>query len=379
MPITEVPNSPAPVQDPESPKDQAKHGSEPDSGLRRNSSDYGDLGTDELVQRINELEDERRAARIREGIWVAVLVHAAVLLLWVFGPRYLWKVPVVVNPTDKLRQQRQLSYLELPPDVLKQIKPKNPAALSDKNRVQSSPHPTIDKKTLEQLQAMKRAGPPTPQPQQQAQQTPQPQHLFDNILFQPKKHKIFWQDGDEYAFLKKIAEYAPYAAGDIIRVKETFWQVGKHVQSHPEDDEWNIWNGWDIYHYNVEGLPTVQAMNDWGVEVGGSGNGRFIPYKGSLYWRKMSSTQMPLEAARLYFKVSGETYVKRVQDFEPSEMRLIGLEIPPLMQEAYNLEALIGPDSMRVEEILFFEYIGESAWNQNDHYWIFPIERISKP
>ena len=175
MPITEVPNSPAPVQDPESPKDQAKHGSEPDSGLRRNSSDYGDLGTDELVQRINELEDERRAARIREGIWVALLVHAAVLLLWVFGPRYLWKVPVVVNPTDKLRQQRQLSYLELPPDVLKQIKPKNPAALSDKNRVQSSPHPTIDKKTLEQLQAMKRAGPPTPQPQQQAQQTPQPQ------------------------------------------------------------------------------------------------------------------------------------------------------------------------------------------------------------
>ena len=174
MPITEVPNPPSPVQDPRSKNDQSPD-EQTASPVRRSSSDYGDLGTDELVQRINELEDERRAARIREGIWVALLLHAAVLLLWVFGPRYLWKVPVVVNPADKLRQQRQLSYMELPPDALKQIKPKNPAALSDKNRVQSSPHPTIDKKTLEQLQAMKRAGPPAPTPQEQAKQTPAPQ------------------------------------------------------------------------------------------------------------------------------------------------------------------------------------------------------------
>jgi outer membrane biosynthesis protein TonB len=142
---------------------------------RRNNSDYGDLGTDPLVQRINELEDERRAARIREGIWVALLLHAALLLLWAFGPRYLLHQPRVISPSEALKDRKDLAYLDLPPDALKQLKPKKPAAVSDKDRQQSTAHPTLDKKTLQQLQAMKKAGPPTPQPaQQQAQQAPAP-------------------------------------------------------------------------------------------------------------------------------------------------------------------------------------------------------------
>ncbi len=167
MPITEVPSNPPPVKEPETnPWDT------PGQSERPNHSDYGDLGTDELVQRINELEDERRAARIREGIWIALLLHAVVVLLWIFGPRYLWHEPVVISPVER---HNDLSYLTLPPDALKQIRPKNPAALSDKNRVQSSPHPTIDKKTMEQLQAMRRAGPPTAQPPKQQQASPAPQ------------------------------------------------------------------------------------------------------------------------------------------------------------------------------------------------------------
>jgi outer membrane biosynthesis protein TonB len=142
----------------------------------RNNASYGDLGTDELVQRINELEDERRAARIREGIWVALLLHAAVLLLWAFGPRYIFHQTRVVSPADALKDRKDLTYLDLPPDAVQRLKPKNPTVLSDKDRVQSSAHPTLDKKTLAQLQAMKPAGPPAPvpdnAPQQQAQVQP---------------------------------------------------------------------------------------------------------------------------------------------------------------------------------------------------------------
>jgi TonB family protein len=170
MPITELPNNPPPVREPET---------GPGLPPPRNNSDYGDLGTDELVQRINELEDERRAARIREGIWVALLVHAIFVLLWVYGPRYVWHEPVVVNPAEKFEKPDQLAYLHMPPDVVPPIKPKHPQALSDKNRVQSSPNPVPDQKTLEQLQAMRRAGSPAPQaqaPQQQKQaQAPPPQ------------------------------------------------------------------------------------------------------------------------------------------------------------------------------------------------------------
>jgi outer membrane biosynthesis protein TonB len=175
MPITEVPNRPPP------PKTDGGTSAEqtPESGLgllpRPGSGDYIDLGTDGLVQRISELEDERRAARIREGIWVALLLHAAFLLLWAFGPRYLFHQPRVVSPAEALKDRKDLTYLDLPPDALKQLKPKNPAAISDKDRQQSTAHPTLDKKTLEQLQAMRRAGPPTPQPPAQQQQAPTPQ------------------------------------------------------------------------------------------------------------------------------------------------------------------------------------------------------------
>lgn len=182
MPITEVPNNPPPAQKPGVADDSAgdENAERPlstSSGLPplRNDSDYGDLGTDELVQRINELEDERRAARIREGIWVALLFHAAILLLWAFGPRYIFHEPRVISPSEALKDRKDLTYLDLPPDALKQIKPKNPKVMSDKDRVQSSQHPTIDKKTLQQLQAMRRAGPPTPQPPAQPKQEPQQQ------------------------------------------------------------------------------------------------------------------------------------------------------------------------------------------------------------
>ncbi len=74
----------------------------------------------------------------------------------------------------------------MPKDVAKNLhKPTN--VMSDKDRTQQTTHPTLDKKTLEQLEAMRRAGAPeppaaapAPQPQQQqaapqqAQQQPLP-------------------------------------------------------------------------------------------------------------------------------------------------------------------------------------------------------------
>jgi outer membrane biosynthesis protein TonB len=154
MPITEVPNSPPPVKDPQ-----------PDYELegRRNTSDYGDLGTDELVQRINELEDERRAARIREGIWIALLVHAVAVLLWIFGPRYIWHEPVVVNPA--LKGNKDFTYFSMPADALRQPRARSSAPLV---------HPHVDQKTLEHFQAQRKAAPAPQAPMAPQQKTPLP-------------------------------------------------------------------------------------------------------------------------------------------------------------------------------------------------------------
>ena len=169
MAITEVPTPPsAPTEPPSGPK------------FRRRSARYDELGADELLHLIDNLEDERSRARVREGIYVSLLAHVLVFLFILFGPRYILHQPKVISPFDVLKQRQQdLTYLNLPPDALKKLKPHQPQALSDKDRVAQSQHPTLDRKTLEQLQAMRRAGPPAPRPapvspQQQAP-APQPQ------------------------------------------------------------------------------------------------------------------------------------------------------------------------------------------------------------
>ena len=215
MPITEVPSSPPP---------NAEQTPDPNAGLppRRNTSDYGDLGTDELVQRISELEDERRAARIREGIWVALLLHAIVVLVWIFGPHYIWHEPVVVTP--KLKSSETLTYM--PPRSTP-----HPAPV----------HPSIDSKTLQRLQAMRHAAPATPQaptapqtpaapqktapqPAQQAQSQPPPppQQLTPTPApqeprQQPQPQTPPQQQPQPQAAPSKNPFQTPSTAGDMIR------------------------------------------------------------------------------------------------------------------------------------------------------------------
>src|ERR1700735_4992635 len=169
MAITEVPPpQSAPPEPPVGPKFR-----------RKSSTRYEGMEADELLHLIDNLEDERSRARVREGIYISLLAHVLIFLWILFGPRYILHRPKIVSPFDVLtdRQKKEMTYLSLPPDALKNIQPKNPKALSDKNRVAESRHPTLDKKTLEQLQAMRRAGPPvpTPAPQPSAPEQTAPQ------------------------------------------------------------------------------------------------------------------------------------------------------------------------------------------------------------
>jgi outer membrane biosynthesis protein TonB len=104
-----------------------------------------DYDTHELLQTISELEDERRWARLREGIWIAILVHLVLLSSITWIPRYIFKVPPVVDPFDAIKQRKDLSYLDLPPDALKNIQPKVPP------RPKLEKPPQVDKKTLEAM------------------------------------------------------------------------------------------------------------------------------------------------------------------------------------------------------------------------------------
>jgi hypothetical protein len=119
-------------------------------------SRWVDYNTHELLEMISDLEDERRWARLREGFWIAILLHLALISALTWIPRYIFKVPPVIDPFNAINQRKDLTYLDLPPDALRQIQPKPVIKTVPQKPV------VIDKKTLDD---MNRMSPPAPEPE----------------------------------------------------------------------------------------------------------------------------------------------------------------------------------------------------------------------
>jgi outer membrane biosynthesis protein TonB len=138
---------------------------------------------------VSQLKDDLARSRLREAFWMSVTAHLLIAILLVVGPKYLpgYRKGVALISAADLMRSRQVTFLELPPDLEKNIAPPKTNILSDKNRIAQSRNPVIDKKTLEQLRDMRRAGAPgapsapaqaspavPAQPQQMAQAQPSP-------------------------------------------------------------------------------------------------------------------------------------------------------------------------------------------------------------
>ena len=179
MPISETPT---PVNEPNEPtgtaaeagytaatppSEEKSSAAEPALPIRSQSR-WVDYDTHELLEMISELEDERRWARLREGIWLAVLIHILVLSAITWIPRYVFKVPPVIDPFDAIKQRKDLTYLDLPPDALRQLQPKV--------KVKPVPEkkPQIDKQTLEAMNKPEAPPPPAPAEQPKLEAPPQP-------------------------------------------------------------------------------------------------------------------------------------------------------------------------------------------------------------
>ena len=128
-------------------------------------SRYAEYDHTDLLHVIDELEGSRNWVSLREKLWIALVIHMLVAWYLLYGPKYIYHVRVVDPSVIMKQRQKELTYLDLPPDAMKPVKPKAQAPLSDKDRVAQAPKPTLDRKTLEELEAMKRAGPPEPAPQ----------------------------------------------------------------------------------------------------------------------------------------------------------------------------------------------------------------------
>ena len=169
MPISEAPEhvdepsglsepSPQPASpEPGSPVSELRPADpEPSAGPRVvRGSRWVDYDTHELLEMISDLEDERRWARLREGLWIAILIHLALLSALTWIPKYIFKVPQVVDRNKSL-EHKDFTYLDSPPDIPRQAQAK----------VKITPVPEkpamVDKQTLEALN--RATPPPTPAP-----------------------------------------------------------------------------------------------------------------------------------------------------------------------------------------------------------------------
>ncbi len=211
MPSLETPPNPAP----------------PTTPVKLRTGRYGELEEHELIHLLDSLDDERSKARFRESIYISLIFYLVVGWFIFYGPTVLFHQPRLINPADVLRQRdKEMTYLDMPKDVAKQLQHKPTNAISDKDRAQQTAKPTLDQKTLEQLQAMRRAGAPgattpTPQPPQQAapqptapQQQPAPQPLPQHPAQQPQQAMI---DAPRPAPTRPNFGNSTPSAGDAIR------------------------------------------------------------------------------------------------------------------------------------------------------------------
>lgn len=307
MPITEVPNSPAtPPAPPEPPR-------------FRGTSRYEELGTHDLLSVIEELEGDRNWAALREKIWIALIIHMVIFWFLFYGPRYIFRIRVK-DPSLVLRdREKQMTFLELPPDALKQIKPKNAPVISDKDRVQTSPHPTLDKKTLQQLEAMRRAGPPAPVPQQVPTPAPQmPAPPAPQVAQQPQQPAQPLPNNQE----SKLE--APAPAPKVPDFQTGHTTVGQDIQQLARNARQGGQSGGDMgqnapsQHGGQVGLPDVLS-NTLGVDFG--------PYlQRVIYDTKRAWYPIIPEAARPPLNKQGRVAIrfKILPDGSVKEMHLDG-------------------------------------------------------
>ena len=124
-----------------------------------------DYDTHDLLEMINELEDERRWARLREGVLWAVLVHIILLFCLYLVPKYVLRTPVV-DDFDRIKQHEDQIALDQLPDAMRELQ---------KPKVAPKPltKPLIDKQTMDEMKKRAEEAPPPPPPAQQQSQTPE--------------------------------------------------------------------------------------------------------------------------------------------------------------------------------------------------------------
>jgi TonB family protein len=167
MPITQIPFQ-DPVAPPEKPQPE-QLGLYDAQGWE---TAYRALDDDARVPHLLiQLQDDLARSRRREAVWISIIVHMVLIVLmykieWL--EKYLPWHPVVV--AKKSTNLKDVTFLELPPDLQKVPNKPNTNIIGDKNRIAMTRHPALDVKELRKSLASPPPGAPGLSAPQMAQQ-----------------------------------------------------------------------------------------------------------------------------------------------------------------------------------------------------------------
>jgi TonB family protein len=144
MPITQIP-----FQDPVAPPEKPQPEQLGLYDAQEWETAYRDADDDARVPHLLiQLQDDLARSRRREAAWISIIVHM-ILIFGMFKIEWLekylpWHSVVVKNSTNV----KDLTFLELPPDLQKVPHKPNTNIISDKNRTAMTRHPNLDVKEL---------------------------------------------------------------------------------------------------------------------------------------------------------------------------------------------------------------------------------------
>ncbi|MDE3104617.1 MAG: energy transducer TonB [Acidobacteriota bacterium] len=292
---------------------------QPTAGMKVRSRRYGELDEHELLHLLDSIDDEVSRARFRESIYISVIICMAIAWFVLYGPQVIFHQPRLINPADVLRQ-RELTYLDMPKDSAKDLRHKPTNVLSDKDRTQQTAHPTLDQKTLAELQAMRRAGAPgaeskapaptpAPQPQQALPSAPQPQQ--QQTAQQPQQQtpaplpQVQQQQPSQQAMVE-----APHAAPTRPNFGSRALSPGDAIRQAAQAAASNRGQGGD---YGAS-IPVAHQGLNTGVDILSDTQGvNFDPYLRKIL-REIYNTWLPLipEEARPPLNKQGITQIRFV-------------------------------------------------------------------
>ncbi len=163
-----------------------------------------------------EINDERSRSRLREAGLLSIIFH---LLLVMTVPTLLKYSPGrtvrVWTAQELINRDRELTYLAMPKDSQQVTKRPNTDIISNKDRIATSRHPTLDEKTMKELRdSLVRppgpTAPPSPAPEAQPAQQPAPRPN------QPGNQMARLEPPASTANVPNVFARAPLSAGSAI-------------------------------------------------------------------------------------------------------------------------------------------------------------------